>query len=194
MRGQTLGTYAELLYSMPAAGAPVANTLTRTLLSGSTSTAPAYKLPAGFFPADGGVHQAIKVIARGFYGTTGTPTLLVAAALDTTAGTYGTTLAATGAYTTESGAGAGTVGFELEFDCVCNAVGTSGSLATAGIYSHGAAANAATVAGSSLMVGSSTAIAINTTVDNYLEIWGTWGTSSASNSVQLTQLLVFGLN
>src|SRR5215472_9603138 len=124
MRALSYGTYGELLYAMPAVGAPYANSVTRTCVSLNTATTRAFKLPADFFtPGPGSAGQAIHVVARGFYSTTGTPTLQVQCALDTTQGTYGTTLAGTGGYTTESG---GTDdGFELEFDATCTAVGTS---------------------------------------------------------------------
>lgn len=192
-RGLTLGTYGELLYSLPAPTAPLANTTTRTLISGSTSTQPAFKLPANFFPPGfGGSGQAVYVVAAGVYSTTGTPTLTVAAALDTTQGTFGTALAATGAYTTESGAA--NFGWQLAFYATSSAAGTSGTLNSNGTFAHGAGGNAATAAAAQLMVGSSSAITVNTLVDNYLEIWATWGAASPSNTITLQQLLVFGEN
>ena len=124
--------------------------------------------------------------------TTGTPTFTFAAALDTTQGSYGTTLAATGAFTTASGLAS--AAFTARFRCAAQALGTSGTLSVTGELNIGAAANAATTAATTYMLGTTSLVAVNTTVDNYLEIWGTWGTASASNTVTLQQLFAWGLN
>jgi hypothetical protein len=179
---------------MPAPGAAYANSVTRTLLSTAstaTSSEPC-RIPFSFWdPAKAG-GQAFRVTARGYFSTTGTPTLTLAAALDTTQGTFGTALAATGAFTTPSGASGAE--FHLCFECSTLGLGTSGSLSVGGTAAVGAAANAATTAAAVYMVGTSAGVAVNTTVDNYLEIWGTWGAASASNTLTLTQFFLEALN
>lgn len=194
MRGTTFGTYAELLYSMPYNGTPLANSTTRTLLSSASSstTSMPFRIPIAFWDPSRPGGQAFKVVARAFFSTTGTPAFTFAAALDTTQGTYGTTLAATGGFTTPSGASGYLL--EADFDCSVQALGTSGSLSVGGKLSVGTAGNAATAAATVYALGTSANVTINTTVDNYLEIWGTWGTASASNTITLAQLLVYGLN
>lgn len=189
MRGQTLGTYAELLYAMPASGAPVANTTTRTLLS-QLGAGLAYKLPAGFFPPGSGAGNAIQVVAAGFYSTTATPTLKFTASLDTAQGTFGTALAGTGSFTAESSIT--NYEFFMSFTATCQSLGTAGSLASNGTLGHGQPGSVA--AGTETFVGIPAGVAINTSVDNWVEIWATWGTASASNTVTLTQFQVFGLN
>jgi hypothetical protein len=193
LRPLTYGTFTEALYTMPVAGAALANTVTRTLLSlASSATAGApFKIPAGYFNPSEGVSQGFRVECGGFVSNTATPAFTFAAALDTTQGTYGTTLAATGAFTTASGLASAEIA--AWFDCVCTGVGTGGSLSVIGQLSIGPAGNAATAAAVTYMLGASS-VAINTTVDNYLEIWGTWGAASPSNTVTLTDYLFFGLN
>lgn len=194
MRSLTYGSYSELLYSMPFNGPALANTVTRSLLStpaSTTSSAP-FKIPAGFFNPGAGIGQAIRVVARGIMSTTGTPTFTFAAALDPTQGTFGTNLASTGAFTTASGLASAL--WEAEFECTCQSLGTSGVLTVAGVLTIGAAANAATTAATAYMIGTASDVLINTNVDNYLELWGTWGTASASNTATLYQYMVHGLN
>jgi len=179
---------------MPVAGAALANTVTRTLLSltsAATAGAP-FKIPANYFNPAEGVSQAFRVECGGFISNTATPAFTFAAALDTTQGTLGTALAATGAFTTASGLASAEI--SAWFDCVCTGVGTGGSLSVFGSFSIGPAGNAATAAAVTYMIGTSAGVAINTTVDNYLEIWGTWGAASPSNTATLQDYLVFGLN
>jgi hypothetical protein len=194
LRGLTYGTYPELLYSMPASGAPLANSASRALLStaaAATSSEP-FRIPPSFWdPARNG-GQAFLVELGGFISTTGTPTFQLQAALNTTQGTFGTALAATGAFTTASGLAS--AAFTARFRCVTQAIGASGTLSVTGELNIGAAANAATTAATTYMLGTSALAAVNTTVDNYLEVWGTWGTASVSNTVTLQQLLVWALN
>jgi len=194
LRGLTYGTYPELLYSMPASGAALANSASRALLStaaAATSSEPLRIPPSFWDPARNG-GQAFLVECGGFISTTGTPAFTFAAALDTTQGTFGTTLAATGAFTT--GSGLASAEFTARFRCSTQQLGATGLLTVTGEFSIGAAANAATTASTPYMLGTSSLVAVNTTVDNYLEIWGTWGTASPSNTVTLQQLFFWGLN
>jgi len=194
VRGLTYGTYPELLYSMPASGAALANSASRALLSTASSavTSEPFRIPPSFWdPARNG-GQAFMAELGGFISTTGTPTFQFQAALDTTQGTYGTTLAATGAFTTASGLAS--AAFTARFRCSTQQLGATGLLSVTGEFNIGAAANGATAAAATYMLGTSTLVAVNTTVDNYLEIWGTWGTAAAGNTVTLQQLFVYGLN
>ena len=194
MRGLTYGTYPEVLYSMPYNGAAIANTTSRTLLtttSAGTSSEP-FKLPPTFWDPARPAGQAFKVDACGFISTTSTPTFTFAAALDTTQGTFGTNLASTGAYTTGSGLSSALI--KAEFICTVQGLGSSGTLTVAGTLTTGGAGNATTSAATVYAIGTSGDVAINTTVDNYLELWGTWGTASSSNTVTLFSFLVTALN
>ena len=198
MRALSYGSFGELLYAMPMPTPAYVNSTTRTCVSPNTATFRAFKLPADYFqPQLGGSGQSLRVIARGAYGTTtGPPTLQLQVAFDTTQGTFGTVVAGTGAYSAETSLTF--CFFELEFDLCCTATGTSGTVQSGGTYQHGSVAgasgNAATGAASNLMVGAVNPLAVNTTVDNYVEVWATWGTANALNTLTLTQFLIFALN
>jgi hypothetical protein len=179
---------------MPASGGALANSASRALLStasSATSSEP-FRLPPSFWDPQRNGGQGLLVECGGYISTTGTPTFTFQAALDTTQGTYGTTLAATGAFTTASGLAS--AAFSARFRCSTQAIGTSGTLTVTGELNIGAAANAATTAATTYMLGSSSLVSVNTTVDNYLEVWGTWGTASPSNTVTLQELYVWALN
>jgi hypothetical protein len=203
-------TNTEVLYCMPAPGAALATSVTKTVITANTTTNPAYQQPAlnAIWPPDKLIGRALRYIARGGVGTTATPTLQLQLYLDPTQNstTSQILLGGTGALTTGSGLGGGasmTGNWELELDLVITAVGvTSGAynctVYTSGIFSisgTGTAGNdAATAVSVQYMIGSNTA---KTTIvpgtAYWPEIWATWGTSNAANSIQCSQFLVFGL-
>lgn len=193
MRGLSYGSYCETLYSMPLSGAVLSSSTARTLLSlASTATgAEPFRLPPTFWDP-GRLGQSFRVTARGWFSTAGTPAFTFAAALDTGQGTFGTVLAATGAFATPSGAS--NYLLDAGFDCTVQGLGTSGYLTVGGRLAVGPAGNGATATAAVYGLGTSSDVAVNTTVDNYLEIWGTWGSASASNFIQLYQFAVTGLN
>lgn len=193
------GTQTEVLYVMPANGAALATSSTKTLISGNTTTNPPYILNlATLWQPSYVVGRALRVVARGTFGTTGTPTLTIACSADTTQGTQGVTLAATGALTAPSSITNGN--WELEFGVDFNSLGATGgtwstSIDAVGKFVLGAGNNAATAAATAYMVGSATSITTllyNTSY--FIELYATWGTSSASNTIQCLQFEIFGLN
>lgn len=195
------GTLNEVLHSMLAPGAALSNSTTSTVLSGNSTTNPPFQLPAPLWLPGYSQGRALRVTARGTISTAATPgTLLVLAGLDPTqnSATSRLTLAATGALTPPASLSNGE--FALEFDWVFSTVGVSGGSYTSasytgGRFSLGAGANAATTAAVGYMVGGgSSAISADPATPYFLEIWATWGTASASNSIQLTQFIVQGLN
>jgi hypothetical protein len=195
------GTQSEVLYSMPANGAAYNTSVTRTLVSANSTTNPPYQFQTTLRNLWGGVNplgKAIRFTARGAWGdTTTAPTLTLAIALDATQGTFGTALASTGAFTVP-GTSVTNGEFELECDAVCQAIGvgaTSMTFATGGILGIGQGNNATTVAAASYMVGSaSTPIGVNPDTLYWAEVWATWGTSSASNTLTLTHFIIQGLS
>jgi hypothetical protein len=199
-------TNTEVLYTMPAAGTALASTVTKTVISANSATNPPYQMPAltAIWPPDRLTPRSLRFIARGGVGTTATPTLLVQAYLDPTQNstTSQILLGATGAFTTASGLGGGasmTANWELELDMVVTVMGvTSGAynctVYTNGIFSIGAGNDAATTAAVQYMIGSNTAkTTIVPSTSYWPEIWATWGTSNAANSIQCSQFMVMGL-
>lgn len=191
------GTQMEVLYAMPAPGAALANSTTNTAISGNSSTNPPYQMPnwntiwgsASYMPG-----RLLRFCARGTVGTTGTPTLKVGVYLDTTQNTQGTILAGTGAFTTASSLTSAV--WELEFDVEITSVGTGSNMTitSAGVFTIGNSANAATAAGVAYMVGAPAVTSFADNVSYFPEVWALWGTASASNTITCTQFMVCGLN
>jgi hypothetical protein len=197
------GTNAEVLYCMPNAGAPLANSSAQAIISGNTSTNPPYQLPPIWNLFGGPSYvpgRCLRVVARGTFGTTATPALTIRCGLNTTQATVPPSiiLAATGAITTPSGITNGV--WELEFGIDINTVGdTAGtqamSLDALGSFRLGAGNNAATAAGVMYMVGSAAAITTVLPLTAYfIEISALWGTANASNTITCLQFEVLGLN
>ena len=204
-------TNTEVLYCMPTPGTALASSVTKSVISANSSTNPAYQMPSllAIWPPDRLAPRALRFIARGGVGTTATPTLTVGCFWDPTQNstTNQLTLATTGAITTGSALGGGasmTTNWELQFDLVVTAIGvTSGAYNmtcyTNGTFTLGAAGasgnDAATVASSVYLIGSNTAKTTNfvPSTSYWPEIWATWGTSNAANSIQCSQFMILGL-
>lgn len=201
------GTVAEVIYSMPAAGASYNNSTTaNTILSGNSSSNPPFQFPAQIWQPSYVPGRALYVLAGGIIScTVSTPTLAVKLGLDTTQGTFGTALATTGTYTIPATAIANGA-WSLEVLVNFTQVGTSGntySFYSTGTFTYGAANNAATAAAVALMIGSPssggppatpTLQTITPATSQYLELAATWGTASTSNMITCTQFVVMGLN
>lgn len=200
----------ELLYCMPSSGATsTAPGAVSVVLTGNTTTNPAFKMPSaralwGMSEIPG---RAIRLSMRGTFGTpAATPgTWVIGVGLNTTQATKPTTivLASSGAFTLASpnlslGATAGM--WELEVDVTFQTAGTAaGSAPNANVFCHGNLAlapgnNAGTASGLSLMVGSGAAIAIDPTVEYWVEGYATFSTGPASTVIACNQFLVSAQN
>lgn len=193
------GTVTEVIYSMPAAGTALATSTTKTVISSTGSASlPAFQLPTPLWQPSYAVGRGLRINFGGTFGTTGTPTLQIWLYLDTTQGTAGTILAATGALTAPSTISNGN--WYGQVDLVATTQGLSSNVYTEAVYTNGflslgAGNNAATAAAATYMIGSPGAtISYNPLSTNYVEVWAQWGTSSASNTIQLTEFMVSGLN
>jgi hypothetical protein len=138
---------------------------------------PDFTIPAGL---PGG--QVFRITANGIYSTTGTPTLTLQLMYG---GTGGTSLASSGAATTINGA----ANTPWQFDAVIRVL-TAGTAGTCCIFGQFVGLTTVT----SLAQVSATSVSINTTTANTLIMAATWGTASASNSLQVFQFLIEALN
>lgn len=195
------GTNAEVLYCMPAAGSALANSTASAIISGNTSTNPPFQMPSlntlWGSPSYGYSGRALRIVARGTFGTTGSPTLTMTLGLNTIQGSGGTvaiTLAATGAFTAPTTITNGN--FELEIGIDINSIGiTTSSLDPIGKFCIGPGNNAATATASTYMIGSATSItSVNPQTSYWVELAAKWGTANASNTIQALQFEVLGLN
>ena len=203
-------TNTEVLYTMPSPGTALATSVTKTVITANTSTNPAYQQPAlnAIWPPDRLAPRALRYVARGGVGTTATPTLQVQLYLDPTQNstTQQILLGGTGALTTGSALGGGasmTANWELELDLVVTSIGVTSGAYNCVVYTNGmftisgtgtAGNDAATAAAVTYMIGSNTSkTSIVPGISYWPEIWATWGTSNAANSIQCSQFFVLGL-
>lgn len=150
----------------------VANTTTSTSIVGSGSgsmTIPANSLSVGV---------AIRLSGFGVYSSA---TLLPGNLTITlsTAGITFTTSTLTGILV-----GASNAGFDYSLTMVIRSLGSSGTASVAGAFNYIAALTGAKLAGD--LNNSGNPIAIDTTVDNLIDIKATWSTASASNTLKST--------
>lgn len=159
----------ESLLNEPLLAAITNNTFTGPQDLTSSTTQPAFVIPANFVQRG----TTIKVVAFGTFSTTGTPTLVVGPYWGTTV------LGVNVALTTASGAA--TLAWRLETTTVFRSDGTSGAAMTQGFLDYGTTLTATTripVPGIALAT-----VAVDTTAAAALTVKGTWSASSASNIV-----------
>lgn len=189
------GTQTELLYSWAGAGPALTATVTQTSLNPTIATQPGPKIPAQLPGTP--LFRAYRLIYSGIMTTAGT------AVSYTVRPFIGLT---DGALTTGLYPAAGSIGsypaltntvsltglpWNVELNIILTAMGTSGTALTGGDASWASA----TSTGAGIAVGSgTTTVAINTTVDNFISIAGTLGGVTASNTLTLSQLMLFGCN
>lgn len=193
MSGLTM-TQTELLYSM---AVPVTkNTYTtQAVISALAASAPVAKIPGGYFAENPNpLGRCLYLQAFGLIGTTGTPTFSPAFALDTTPGTALNPITVYSATTQTSSV---IVQFNMQAWITCTAFGESAgmTLQVNGTWGQatvasGGAGNASGISGQ--FAASLTGLTPATTY--YAELFGTWGTSSVSNTTTIQQMFLFGLN
>lgn len=122
----------------------------------------------------------LRISARGEFSTTGTPTLALGFWIGTRALSITADLALSGTITTGSGAAAWP--WKMEWEGLCTALGTSGTLLGCGELHLGTSLTA--FANSAVPITQALRTAtIDTTIERAIGVSGTWGTNSASNTV-----------
>lgn len=191
------GTNVELIYSSVAAGTAKNTFTSEAQINDTAGMGVQAHLPADFWqPTKHSNGQAIRIVAHGILGTTSAPTFTWtvrsgAAGSTSTAILLGT--AATTAATTVSNKG-----WEFEGDVVMETIGAAGTNSTvrgAGMLTSPAGLAspfAAELWGGGAQPG--TATTVDTSIVNYINFNAACGTSNASNTITLLQLLVYGLN
>lgn len=163
---------AEITQSLSAtlftgtANANVVNTVTETTLIGSGIGSLA--LPANFFV----IGKTIRFTLKGGIETSGTPTLRIRIKLGSTTilDTTATTLAAI----------TGTQLFEINGELTCRTTGASGTIMGEGRFNY--FMTATTMTPVSMYLG--TAVTVDTTAAQTLDITAEWGTAAAANAIR----------
>lgn len=190
------GTNCELLYANDTAFTAKNTFTSEVQINDQAGGGPQAQLPQGFFLYPGASRKALRVVARGILSSTGTPTYTFTLRSGTAGNTTAAILLGSAALTTASGIT--NKGWEFEGDIVIKDPSGSGA-ATSGtgaglITSPNGLASpfAGELWGGAAQPG--TFSTLDPTITNYINFNVACSASSASNSIQLLQLLVFGLN
>lgn len=193
MSGVT-GTQAELLYTLTTSITKNTYT-TQAAFTGVLGTNTVCKLPAGWLGNDNPnpVGRGLLLEVWGTIANVTAATFAVNLGMDPTAGTINQSLAVNAAYTPTAGLTA-PWHFQAWYTCTAFLTSTAswqinGSIRYQSVASGGAPTTSAQESGFS-----GTQTGIDPRVDNYLELFGTWSASSASNTTTVTQMFLWGLN
>jgi hypothetical protein len=188
------GTTAELLYSL---AVPVTkNTYTtQACMSALAASAPVAKIPGGFFSENPNpLGRCLYVKALGTIANTAAATFAPALALDTTAGTA---LSPVAIYSATAPTAAVTAQWSMEAWITCQAFGeTAGmTLQVNGSWDQSILATGGAPSTAPFRAQfAATLTGLTPATTYWVELFGTWSASSASNTTTLQQMFMLGLN
>lgn len=188
------GTQAELLYVLPA---PVTKNTFTTIaaISGVAGTNPVCSIPPGFLTNENPnpIGKTLLLEAFGTIANTAAATFAAALNVNPTVATSTGNLAVAGALAPTA---ATVCPFHLKAYITCTAFATStatyqinGLWRVESVASGGVPTAAAQCSGFSGSIAS-----LDPRVTQYVELFGTWSASSASNTTTLQQMVLHGLN
>ena len=190
------GTNCELLYANTTAGTAKASFTSEVQINDTTGMGVQCHLAPDFFlPNPTAVGKGIRIVARGILSSTGTPTYTFTIRSGTAGNTTAAILLGSAALTT--GSGVSNQPFELQGDVFLVSQGAAGANSTVRgtgmIVCPGLATTIAGVgAGASLTT--PTATTFDCSITNFINVNVTCSASSASNTITLQSLLIYGLN
>lgn len=193
------GTNVELIYASTAQGTAKASfTSEFASLNDVAGMGAMAHLPPDFWQTNpsGAVGRGIHISARGIVSSTATPTYTWTIRLGAQASTAGPIVLGGSAWTT--GSGIASLGWFIEGDVILTTLGAAGANSTIrGVGCH-LCGGITTNAGINILYGGAsnpgTVATVDTSITNYINVNITCSASSASNTIQLHQLLVYGLN
>jgi hypothetical protein len=194
----TTGTWTELMYANGADFTAFNTSASEgTLLSGVNEQP---TIPSNFFFNKQGLRRSIIIEAQGVLGTTSTPTIIFQVRMSSTVGSAtlsGASLGVTAAITTASGVT--NQQWQLRLALVCTVVGqgtNNATLAGAGkVVSEGGFAAPYGYALEPTTPPTATwTQTFDASLQQYINLSVTWGTSSASNTITCKQLKMYGEN
>lgn len=188
------GTQAELLYVMPA---PVTKNTYTTIaaISGVAGTNTICSIPPGFLTNENPnpVGKTLLLEAFGTIANTAAATFALALNINPTVATSTGNVSTAGTFTPTA---AVTAPWWLRAYITCTAFATStATYQINGTYREESAATGAAPNATGLTSGFSGSIAsLDPRVTQYVELFGTWSASSASNTTTVQQMILWGLN
>lgn len=191
------GTNVETIYTNGSVGTAKNTFTTEAVINDLAGMGMQPVLPGYFFlPGPETVGRGIRIVARGIYSTTAAPTwqtfVRIGAANATTGSNIGS-IASTALGSTQTN-------LIWEYECDTTLVSFGSTLATTTMRSLGiftAAMTASTNIALGIFGGGAspgTVATFDISAVNYINFTAACGTSSSSNSIQLLQLMVMGLN
>lgn len=190
------GTNVELLYSSTAPSAAKASWTTEVTCNDTATMGVQAHLPPDFWlPTPGQIGRGIRIKAAGILSSTATPTYTFTIRLGAAGSTSTAIVLGSPAITT--GSGVTNQYWELEGDVVLTTLGAAGTNSTVrgtGTFRSGgvAAPYIYPMWGGAATPG--TVATVDTTITNYINFNIACSASSASNTVTIHQLMVWGLN
>lgn len=188
------GTVMECLYSMPAS--ITKNTYTsQAAYTGVAGTNTVMSIPAGYFlnTNPNPVGRSLYLVAHGIIANTGAATFANAINVNPTVATTTNAIVINTAYTPTASV---TAPFMVEADIMCTVFTTSamtlqinGRVEYQSIAAGGAPSTGAQTAGFQ-----GTWTSLDPRVTQYVELFGTWSASSASNTTTVHQFKLYGCN
>ena len=193
------GTQVETLFSLPAAVTKNTYTTIATI-TGVAGTNPVCAIPAGWLLNDSPnpVSRACYLRAFGTIGVTATPTFVMSLGMNNTANAvatptpFGLYTAATGGTAIINGT---TWTLEAWFTCTAYATSTSTWQVNGNVVHNNTASGGALSSGSFRQDFNTTfSASLDPRNATYVELFGTWSASSASNTTTVQQMFLLGLN
>lgn len=189
------GTNTELIYASVAAGAAKATFTTEVQINDTATMGVQAHLPPDFFlPNSANIGKSVRIVARGILSSTATPTYTFTVRGGAAGAVTGAILLGSAALTT--GSGVTNQVFEFQGEFTLKTIGAAGAnstiVGTGLLLSPGTANKIDPIYGGGATPG--TVATFDTSITNYINFNVACSASSASNSITLQQLLVFGLN
>lgn len=189
------GTSTEVIYASTVAGAAKASFTSEVQINDTATMGVQAHLPADFWlPNNSAVGKGIRIVARGIFSSTGTPTYTFTVRGGAAAATSGAIIL--GSTTLTTGSGVTNQFWEFEGEAFLKTIGAAGAnstlLGTGLLSSPGTANKIDPIYGNATTPG--TVTTFDTSITNYINFNVTCSANSASNTITLQQLMVFGLN
>lgn len=190
------GSVGECLYASTAVGATLATFTSEAQLNTTATMGVQAHLPPDFWlPNQTSIGRGIKIVARGILSSTGTPTFTWTIRSGAAGSTTTAIIAGSAALTT--GSGVTNQFWEIEADIVMVTIlgaGTNSTVRGVGRIISGGLASPFMYPLWGNGASPGTVATVDTSITNFINVNAACGTSSASNSITLQQLLVYGLN
>ena len=190
------GTNVELIYANTTSGTAKASFTTEVAINDTAGMGPIAHLPPDFWVANNnGLGRVVHITARGILSSTATPTYTFTVRL----GAAGSITAAIvlGSVAVTTGSGVTNQLFTIDGDIVMRTIGAAGANSTVQGIGWFESPGIASPFGTAMFGGAAspgTVATVDTSITNYINFDVTCSASAAGNSIQLLQLLVFGLN